>query len=500
MRSVGYGIDFGTTNSVLATYDPGTEKSAGLLDEGNGLPHPSVIWLRPDAPPIVGRQAKDNRAEYERATGHQFVSSIKRSFGETDTVPVFGERRPIESVAASIFKFLRGDAHERGKGPVSSAVLTVPVRFDGRARRTLRQAAESAGIQVRAFVHEPFAAVVGYLFKQRKARSQGGSLEGQRVLVFDWGGGTLDLTLTEVKNGVIYELATGGLPDTAGDDFDEAIARFCNLRLAETAGVPLDSIDPTPADRGRLLLECENKKIELSSKASVRLMAVDYCRIGSRFVDLDVELTRGTFESLIANDVDLALSQVTQVLLEAQLQESDIDAVLLIGGTSRIPIVRSLLSERFGAKICDVPGADTIIAEGAAIVDGLGLMPVLASDLSVELADGALHRVFSRGTPLLGGHLTHTENFYCVDPRDGHARVILHEKVLGGSRMRPRRHVVAVPVSRTVPRPRQAERLTCTFNLDHDFVLHLSGRATTQREGGAAEIVDLRFGLRLGED
>lgn len=184
----GIGIDFGTTNSVVSFYDAFLKKNNPLTNKETNLPHPSVIWYRADGSIIVGLEAKRNIMGFSNVEGNAFISSVKRKLGKKESMNILGEKLPLHEVAAEIFKFLRKDAESRSpEFKVNEAIVTIPIYFDGRARRELRKAADIAGVFVKNFVHEPFAAIVGYCHREESGL-QIENMQRQIVLVFDWGG------------------------------------------------------------------------------------------------------------------------------------------------------------------------------------------------------------------------------------------------------------------------------------------------------------------------
>jgi molecular chaperone DnaK (HSP70) len=388
----GIGIDFGTTNSVAARCD--TSKRPLPLTQG-GRPHPSVVWYRLDGSVVVGQDAKANINGKSGEIGNAFFSSIKRKLGTDPELDLFGEPRRPSQVAAEILKHLRWHARETYHHDVREAVVTVPVYFSGLARRELRNAANLAGIYIKTFVHEPFAAVVGHCYATG-GRSRLEALEGKRFLVFDWGGGTLDVTLAEVEAGNISELETGGISDRAGDHFDGELRHHCLSRSAARNGLAVDDCNDRHA-RDRFLLECETRKIELSAKEETAvLLAQAYrSRADGRSFSINEKITRAEFEDLIKNDVTLALKEVDRVLEKAGISAAQVHQVLLIGGSSNLPLLQHEMVKRFGNRIVRVSNADTIIAEGASVIDAEGLQPILARTIGIGLADGAFY-LFSR--------------------------------------------------------------------------------------------------------
>ncbi|MBL4848661.1 MAG: Hsp70 family protein [Planctomycetes bacterium] len=183
-KGIGFGLDFGTTNSVVALHDRGHVRP--ITD--SGFPHPSVVWNRPEGQVTVGRSARDRFHEYSNVTGHRFATSVKSHLGTDYPIDIFGSRRTPAQVARDILAFLRQHAMDREGLEIREAVFTIPVSFGGQERADLRRAAQDAGIFVKTFVHEPFAAVVAHFCATVGAENLQ-DLEGQNILVFDWGGG-----------------------------------------------------------------------------------------------------------------------------------------------------------------------------------------------------------------------------------------------------------------------------------------------------------------------
>ena len=494
----GIGIDFGTTNSVVSFYNTFLRKSNPLTNKETNLPHPSVVWYKADGSVIVGLEAKRRIMDFSTAEGNAFVSSVKRRLGKQESMDIMGKKLALHEVAAEIFKFLRMDAESRSpEYKVNEAIVTIPIYFDGRARRELRKAADIAGIFIKNFVHEPFAAIVGYCHREESGL-QIKNMEKQIILVFDWGGGTLDITLVEVLDNELVELSTGSIPDRAGDHFDDILAKSCRSKFLDHLRISQEGYSIPPGDMGRLYEECERAKISLSSKTEERVEVARICKYKNQYQDMNVSVTRNDFNDLINNDINDAINEVLKTLENANVTVREVDQVLLIGGSSRIPLVRQELREMFGHRIAEVKNVNTIIAEGAAIIDAEGLQPVLARPLNVELSDETSFEVFGSGFVTNSNVCRKKIHFFCTDNRDGEAKLVLKE--LAGRIAFTRRltkEVLSIPVSSQLPQPYEHERVTVEFALDDDMVLHVSGKGATQSKGSSCQIYDLCFGLRL---
>lgn len=487
---VHFGIDFGTTNSLVATCQEGA--LGALRDPANSLPHPSVVWYRPEMTPVVGREALGHVHQLSGVAGNHFIRSIKTRLGTEDDEIVFGRPLSPADVAADIFRFLVEDAATHGL-ELRESVVSIPVSFTGRQRRALRTAADRAGVYIKSFVHEPFAALVGYCFPSLDHDRYGG-LEDQNVLVFDWGGGTLDITVAKVQAGQTTQLGTADLPNRAGDYFDQCVHDDVRDRFLNRHGLHVDDTVSVDGARDRFLAECRRAKVALSLADEEHVNVAQCYRAGERFLDVGEPVSRSHFENLIDRDVRAALNRVEEALEQASLSAQQVNRVLLVGGTSEIPLIRREMMARFGpSKIEQVDEPDAIIARGAAVVSALNLQPVLAKAIGVRLSDGTVYEVFPAGQVATPEACRARLDMFCTDNRDGRARLILVEshklddwRTLG---------VVPIPVSRERPHIESPERVTVDLRLDEDMVLNVEARGATQARGAVREFHDLRFGL-----
>lgn len=496
-QRVGIGIDFGTTNSVVCIYDRSINTSKAFLD--SGFPHASVVWYRADgSTPRVGRESKRQLRSYSGTEGHHFEASIKRQLGRGYDQYIFGRKVSAHEIASDIFRFLKEDAcDQRPDLEFSGAIVTVPVYFDGKARRDLRMAADKAGIYIRSFIHEPFAAIVGYLSRS-DSWNRISSLNDRVVLVFDWGGGTLDITIAKIVDNQLIELSIGGMNDRAGDYFDEQVHKWALSNSCARNNLTVDDIRILAGDRGRLLTECERAKIALSDDLDDKIQTARAYSLGERWYDIDEAVQRTDLNGIVSADVERAISEVEAVLARAGVSHHGVDTVLLIGGTSRMPLVRDRLRELFSHRIVEIEQADTVIAEGAAVIDALNLQPMLSRSVCVELADDSLYPVFIEGELAVPDLCKKTLSFYCTDNRDGEAKLILKDSSNGYRSSKPAlKQILTLPVSPDLPKPYNHEKVTVDFWLDEDLIVNVRGKAATQDKGNSCEIYDLCYGLRL---
>jgi molecular chaperone DnaK (HSP70) len=449
------------------------------------------VWYTADGNVTVGRKAKNSINGYSEVPGNTFVSSVKLHLGQNRSFRVAGQPKSASDVAYEIFAFLLRQAKEQHSLDVPDGVVTIPVGFHGGARHELRTAAERAGFYVKTFIHEPFAAVVAHCFPHRGRPIE--ELEGQNILVFDWGGGTLDITLAAVRSGRMIQAAKADLGHRAGDYFDEKVLRLSHHRFLEHSNLSLEDAPVSATLKDRYLARCEAAKLILSEEQAADLDVTSAFRVNGRIYDVTQQFTRDDFESQIGLDVRDAMVKVDSVIEEARLTPRDVDRVLLIGGSSRIPFVRREMQGRFGSRVVYVRNADTIIAEGAARVDYLGMHPVLARSVGVRLADGAFYELLAAGTVAKPGVCDKRINFFCTDNRDGEAKLVLVEKY-EGREMNER--VLGIPVSPVLPlKHNDCERVSVTLSLDEDLILHVTGKGATQERSASAEYHDLLFAL-----
>lgn len=490
---VGFGIDFGTTNSVAAAFN-GREITPFV--DSNNLPHPSVIWYQGDSQPIVGRAAKDQIRDFENTPGNKFIRSIKSQIQKEEEFEIFGKPYYTWQVASEIFRFLQKEGKQEYSNypDITEAVVTVPLYFNGRQRRAIRKAAERAGINVKTFIHEPFAAVVGYLLadpSQREALKQ----RRENILVFDWGGGTLDITLVKLDSGCLYEVSNRGVNGRSGDFFDEILMSYVIDTFKKEKSISSKGFRVEPGVESLLLHEVEFAKIDLSRKQEVSIDLSDFYSDNQRSYPLSQDIKRSQVESLIQQHIQDAMSLVDKVLHNARLQASQINQVLLIGGTSRIPLLINEMYRTFGnTKIMEIPNADTVIAEGAAIISYYDWQPYLVKPVGVQLADQSHYSVFDSGT-ILKPDTAHKEViFFSTDNREGEGRLIITEEL--DNRIHQVKEIINVPIS-PVLKEIYKERVIADFRVDRDVILRISAKGSIKDKPVYTDIHDLCYGLRF---
>lgn len=488
---IGFGIDFGTTNSLLSFHDG---RQTFSFKDSEDLPHPSVVWFHGDKV-VVGREAKQNIHRYGDTPGHTFVRSIKRQLAG-GPVSVLGGARSPDSVASEIFRHLKSHAESRPeiRGEVAECVVTVPVYYDGHKRSAIRNAAREVGIHIKSFVHEPFAAVIAHL--SRAGRLGQPTRGGENILVFDWGGGTLDITLVSIGEHEIFELGIEGLEDRAGDRFDELIADYAKANF-----IKRHELDPSAFRRERaawdkLLTEAEFRKIQLSSRDEIDLLVANFYTVGDHPLVLEEHLERTAFNSSIQPDVDAAMQKVDALMRAVNKPDIEIATVLMIGGTSQVVAIQEEMRRRFGERVVMPLDPDSMIAEGAAIISYHNWRPQLVRGISVRLSDDTHHWIYRPGTPIVSELMEKKPVFYCTDPREGVARISVYEGTNDFGELGETRGTLEVPVRAHSERD-VFERVHTEFNVSPDLVLNVRGWGSMEQSVVKESVYKLCLGLRL---
>src|SRR5436853_588265 len=345
------GIDFGTSNSVVANFQFG---HAEVLHNHEGQKWtPSVVTLRRDGTLAFGQEAKENFEE------QRSIRSIKRILGTPERVPLVGQSLRTEQIAVMLFSLLKRDAEEVLKEPFTKAVVTIPANSKGLARHATKLCAGAAGMQVLTLINEPTAAAICYGLNAQ---------QDQTVLVYDFGGGTLDVTVLRIHHGIFEEISSKGIGKLGGDDIDHAMARPLAERFQEKTGFDILN---SPYKQ-QFMLAVERAKIDLSGDTTAVARKAEL--VPERHLSLEEEIDRGQFERVIMPLVVKSGTAIDEAMKLRGLRPKDIDKVLLVGGTSKIPLVRRYVAEKLAGKEPEpFERVDpmTCVAQGAAIVSAI---------------------------------------------------------------------------------------------------------------------------------
>lgn len=347
------GIDLGTTNSLVAALDGG--QPWVIPDEAGELLLPSVVGVTAEGQLLVGASAKRQYA----AAPERTVRSIKRQMGSDTRVTLAeGSYRPQE-ISALILRALKQRAETALNDTVEQAVITVPAYFTDAQRQATKEAGEIAGLEVLQILNEPTAAALVYDRPDE---------DSQRLLVYDLGGGTFDVSIVEITGPVTEVLASHGNNRLGGDDFDRLLQRFLAERFEQVHGIPLPA---EPALEARLLEAAERAKMQLSEQCQVSVREAYLHREGDTPLHLDIELTREQFETLIRPLLADTLTAIDRTLTDAGLQADQLDRVILVGGSTRIPLVQELVEGHLEGVAVSSFEPDRCVALGAALQAGV---------------------------------------------------------------------------------------------------------------------------------
>ena len=493
------GFDFGTTNSLISTVRG--NRAINFLDEEQ-RPIPSVICYE-GARKILGREAKERLAQAGLGIQGNIVRSPKMYLGR-DSVFVEGiERSPVEIVAdivRHIYQQAEVSAHGRDLGDISGAVVTIPVDMEGYRRRALRNAFKLAGLSIVQFVHEPLAALYG-LFRRQDLTAMLRRYDRKLILVFDWGGGTLDLTLCRSMGDMVVQIMNDGTDEVGGDVFDEAIMNRLVQSVEKSRGFD-EAVDTYQGAKARLMDRCERAKIDLSSRSNVEIYLASFFR-GVGEEDFDHSLSQTELEEIVKPLLDKGFKRIERILEDAGYSPEQVALCVATGGMSNMPAVKRRLHQWFGPERVQIPDdTATLIAEGAAWIaaDQVGLH--LAKNIELMMARNSYLPLVKAGAamPREGEIQNETFHLYCTDPRDGLAKFQICAPKRSGSAVlpnEPRTHLQNVTVKVDAKARAFQERLELDIRINDNLILEAYARSLNVQDHDRCEVHNLEFGLRF---
>ncbi|MFR1475811.1 MAG: molecular chaperone DnaK [Hydrogeniiclostridium mannosilyticum] len=455
------GIDLGTTNSCVAVIEGG--EPAVIANAEGGRTTPSVVAFSKTGERMVGQVAKRQAITNPERT----IASIKRHMGTDYKVSIDGKNYTPQEISAMILQKLKADAEAYLGESVTSAVITVPAYFSDAQRQATKDAGKIAGLDVKRIINEPTAAALSYGIDKG---------EDQKIMVYDLGGGTFDVSIIEMGDGVQEVLATAGDTHLGGDDFDNRVIDWMVSSFKAESGIDLSG---DKMAMQRLKEAAEKAKIELSgmTTAAINLPFITADATGPKHLDLT--LTRAKFNELTGDLVERTLGPVNQAMSDAGLQFSQLNKVLLVGGSSRIPAVQDAVKRVTGKDPFKGINPDECVAIGAAIqagvlggeVEGLLLLDVTPLSLGVETMGGVMTKVIERNTtiPTKKSHIFSTA-------ADGQTQVEVN--VLQGERefARDNKQLGLFKLDGIAPAPRGIPQIEVTFDIDANGIVNVSAK------------------------
>ena len=455
------GIDLGTTNSCVAVMEGG---NVTIIPNSEGArTTPSVVNIKDNGEVVVGEIAKRQAVTNPTST----VSSIKTHMGSDYKVEIFGKKYTPQEISAKILQKLKKDAEAYLGEEVKEAVITVPAYFTDSQRQATKDAGTIAGLDVKRIINEPTAAALAYGLEKKKE---------EKVLVFDLGGGTFDVSVLEISDGVIEVISTAGNNHLGGDDFDNEVINWLVTEFKKETGIDLSN-DKMAYQRLKDAAEKAKKELSTLMETSISLPFITMDATGPKH--LEMKLTRAKFNDLTRHLVEATQSPTKTALQDANLNANQIDEILLVGGSTRIPAVQEWVENFFGKKPNKGINPDEVVAAGAAIQGGvlMGdvkdvlLLDVTPLSLGIETAGGVFTKMIEKNTTIP----VKKSDVYSTYANNQTAVTI---KVFQGERARAiDNHILGEFNLEGIPAaPRGVPKIEVTFDIDANGIVHVSAK------------------------
>jgi molecular chaperone DnaK len=499
------GIDLGTTNSAMAVLEGG--KADIIVNADGDRTTPSVVAYRSDGERLVGKSAKNQAVTNPERTIYSIKRFIGRSFNESKdeqkdvpykvvngkdgraSIDIDGRDYTAEEISAQILLKLKEDAEKQLGEKITRAVITVPAYFDDAQRQATKDAGKIAGLEVERIVNEPTAAALAYGVDKNN--------KDEKILVFDLGGGTFDVSVLEIADGVFEVLSTSGDNHLGGDDWDKTIINLLADKFKADTGIDLRQ-DKMALQR--LKEAAENAKKELSQSTSTHINLPFITADASGPKHLEMDLTRAEFEAKTSELLNRLRKPVENALKDAGLSNNDIDEVLLVGGSTRMPAVQDLVEKMTGKKPNMSVNPDEVVALGAAVqggvlsgdVEGILLLDVTPLSLGVETMGGVMTKMIERNTTIP----TKKSEIYST-AADGQTSVEIH--VLQGERemAADNKTLGRFALNGIMSAPRGVPQIEVTFDIDANGIVNVSAKDLAT---GKAQQITITGSTALSDD